>query len=182
MQTSGGESLENDILDVGWNLVEVGVHNEDEDKEDKEKEDKDNEDEDKENKDKKDADKENKDKEDNDKEDNDKEDKESNLVEVSVHNEGADEDKDKDGRETHFQNWGLPTWERTQASNSWTQIISTRRQSCYWKQPVPGAEAIWKTRRLSGFYTCPTSTQPTQMSLRSRKNTNPVIGHTQSLA
>ena len=39
-----------------------------------------------------------------DKEDNDKEDKESNLVEVSVHNEGADEDEDKDGRETHFQN------------------------------------------------------------------------------
>ena len=34
----------------------------------------------------------------------DKEDKESNLVEVSVHNKGADEDKDKDGRETHFQN------------------------------------------------------------------------------
>merc|ERR1719507_1198952 len=26
------------------------------------------------------------------------------LVEVGVHNEGADEDEDKDGRETHFEN------------------------------------------------------------------------------
>ena len=32
------------------------------------------------------------------------------LVEMGVHNEGADEDKDEVGRETHFENWGLPTW------------------------------------------------------------------------
>ena len=64
----------------------MGTHNEDEDKEGKDKEDNDKEDEDKENKDKEDKNK----------------DKKSNLVEVSVHNKGAYEDEDKDGRETHF--------------------------------------------------------------------------------
>ena len=39
-----------------------------------------------------------------DKEDKAKEDKRSNLVEVGIHNKGADEDKNKDGGETHFAN------------------------------------------------------------------------------